>query len=54
MAERGIRQVEIADLLNVSLSTFNMKLIGKSQFTEREIKILADYFGVGVDFLYAK
>lgn len=53
MATRGIGQGELAKKLNLSYNSLNMKVNGKNQFTEKEIKIIADYFNVDVSFLFA-
>lgn len=41
MAEKGLKQIDVADALNVSYATINSKLTGKIDFTYREIKELA-------------
>ncbi len=44
MAEKNLKQVDIADALCVSLATISAKLNGKVDFTVREIKELAKLF----------
>ena len=46
MAERGLKQIDVADALNVSLATINAKLTGKIDFTIKEVKELARLFNV--------
>lgn len=42
IAESGMNQEQIAKMLGVSLSTFNYKLNGVSEFKASEIKKLAE------------
>lgn len=46
LAERGLKQIDVADALCISLSTFNNKMLGKNDFTLREIKELARFLNV--------
>lgn len=46
MAEKGLKQIDVADALCISLATFNYKLTGKVDFTLREIKELARFLNV--------
>lgn len=46
MAERGLKQIDVADAVNVSLATINAKLTGKIDFTIKEVKELARLFNV--------
>lgn len=46
MAERGLKQIDVADALNVSLATINAKLTSKIDFTIKEVKELARLFNV--------
>ena len=52
MAERGLKQIDLADALCISLQSFNSKLNGKIDFTLREIKELARF--LNVEFLISK
>lgn len=38
MAEKGIKQIDLADRLNISMSAINNKMLGKTEFTLKEIK----------------
>lgn len=46
MAEKRIKQIDLADELNISISAMNNKMLGKTDFTLREIKELARLFNV--------
>ena len=46
MAERGLRQIDLADTLCISMSAINNKMLGKTEFTLREIKELSKLFNV--------
>ena len=41
MAEKGLKQIDVAEGLGVSLTTANSKLNGKIDFTLKELKELA-------------
>lgn len=44
---RGSNQIEAAALLEVTPATFSNKANGKTQFTQREMKKLAERYGMG-------
>ena len=46
IAEKRLKQIDVADELNISLSTLNSKLNGKADFTVKEVKELARLFNV--------
>lgn len=46
MAEKGFRQIDLADKLCISLSAMNNKFLGKTDFTLREIKEIARLLNV--------
>lgn len=46
MAEKGLKQIDVADALSVSYATINSKLTGKIDFTYREIRELAKLLNV--------
>lgn len=52
MAKKGINQTELANIIGISTNSFNMKLNNKYQFTELEIKLIADCLKVDVGFLF--
>ncbi len=45
MAEKGLKQNDIAKELGVSRSTFSQKMTGDNRFREHEIYILGKLFG---------
>lgn len=50
--EDGIKQKEIAALLNMHPVTYNLKENGNSEFTLGEAKFLANYFDCTLDDLF--
>lgn len=46
MAEKGIKQIDLADKLDISMSAMNSKMLGKTEFTLREIREIARVFNV--------
>lgn len=46
---RGIKQKEIASILNVSLQTVNNKMNGHRDWTLQDIKKLSAIYGVSAD-----
>ena len=44
MTEKGVTQLQLADLLDISVSTLNFKLNGKSDFTITEAKKVSKFF----------
>lgn len=48
-AEHGIKQKEIAELLDIDLSNVNEKLNGKQQFTVSQIRLLCDRYNISAD-----
>jgi transcriptional regulator with XRE-family HTH domain len=44
-----IKQIEIAELLGLNLSSVNEKLNGKQPFTLSQVKILCDHYGISAD-----
>ncbi|WP_069649668.1 helix-turn-helix transcriptional regulator [Caloranaerobacter ferrireducens] len=45
----GFTQEQIAQLLNISVQSYNKKENGKVPFTANELKTLADFFGVAME-----
>lgn len=45
MARKKLTQEDTARSINISTTAFRLKLIGKREFTEKEIKLLVDLFG---------
>ena len=52
MAENGLKQIDVALELNISLVALQQKLSGKTEFKAEEIKQLARTFNV--DFVISK
>ncbi len=52
IAENDLRHEDLANLIDVSPTTFSRKMNGKSPFTLSEAKIIADFFGVTIDKLF--
>lgn len=49
MAERGLKQIDVAEELNISLLALQQKLNGKTEFKADEIRQLSRTFNV--DFI---
>lgn len=52
MAEKNLKQIDVADALGLSLTTVSSKFTGKVDFTLREIRELAKLFNV--DFIITR
>lgn len=52
MAEKNLKQIDVADALGLSLTTVSAKFTGKVDFTLREIKELARV--LNVDFIITR
>ena len=51
MAERDLKQVEVAEAIGVSPQTFNTWMSGKAIPRMGKVQLLADYFGIPKSFL---
>ncbi len=49
LVERGIKQSEIAELLNINLTNVNEKLNGKQPFTLEQIKTICGKYDLSAD-----
>lgn len=51
LVEKGIRQQEIADLIKMDRSRFNLILNGQrgKDFRAREVRIICDHLGISAD-----
>lgn len=47
--EHGIKQSEIAELLDISLQNTNKKLNGKEPFTFKQVELLCKTYGLSAD-----
>lgn len=52
--ERRLKQKDLAKVLNIHPVTYQRKEIGETPFTLDEAFILASFFGLTVDELFAK
>lgn len=53
-AKYNIRQEILADLLNITTSTYNRKENGNSSFTVEEAQIIASLFNTTMDRVFGK
>lgn len=49
---KGVKQEEMAEILNVSLTTYSNKETGKTGFTLAEAKTMSDFFNTSIDSLF--
>ncbi|MBR2556135.1 MAG: helix-turn-helix domain-containing protein [Aeriscardovia sp.] len=49
LVSRGIRQKEIADLLDIGIQSVNNKLNGKSEFTLPQIRTICEHYNISAD-----
>ena len=49
MIANNIRQKEIAELLGISITSVNMKLNGKQDFSLAQVRVLCEKYGVSAD-----
>ena len=49
MAENNIRQSEIAELLDISLQSVNLKVNGKQDFTLQQVKKICERYSISAD-----
>ena len=52
MAEKNIKQGEMAEAIGISKNAFSMKLNEKSRFDENEVYMLSKLLNVDVNFLF--
>ena len=50
--DNNLKQIEMAKILGISVSTFNQKINGKSDFTIQEAKKIALLFKKEVDVIF--
>ena len=50
--ENGIKQTEIADLLNLSLSVVNQKMNGRLDWTLEQVRTLCRHFKISADIYF--
>ena len=49
LAENGIKQKEIAELLGIDISNANEKINGKQEFTVPQIRLICQTYNVSAD-----
>lgn len=52
LVEHGIKQSEIAELLDIDLSNVNEKLNGKQDFTTAQIRTLCQKYDISSDIFF--
>lgn len=51
-AEHGLTQAKMAKIIGISEPTYCQKEIGKREFTLKECKIISDYFGKPIEYIF--
>ena len=54
MVENNIKQSEIAELLNISLQSVNLKVNGKQDFSLPQISAICGRYGISADIFLPK
>lgn len=49
LAEHGIKQSEIAELLDIDISNVNQKINGKQEFTVPQIRAICNKYNISAD-----
>lgn len=49
MAEHGIKQSELAELLKIDVANVNLKVNGKQDFTLPQIRTICEKYGISAD-----
>ena len=53
LAENGIKQQEIADLLGIDVKNVNQKLNGNQSFTLEQAVLICNHFGISMDTYFS-
>ena len=53
LAKNGIKQKEVAELLNITEQTLSTKMSGAQEFTLPQIRILCEHYGLSADIFLA-
>lgn len=51
-AENGIKQAEIAEILDLSISMVNQKMNGHMKWTLEQVKTLCKHYGISADIYF--
>ncbi len=54
MAEQGHTQKDLRELLKLSDYGLRLKLKGRTQFKPTELKLIAELYGVTIDYFFAE
>lgn len=49
LAEHGIKQSEVAELLGIEPQNVNAKVNGRQDFTLAQVKIICSHYGISAD-----
>ena len=52
MVEKNITQQELAQILQMSITTLNFKINGKSDFNVKEAKKISNFFGKTIEEIF--
>ncbi len=52
MAEKNMTQQELAQILQISISTLNFKINGRSDFSVKEAKKVSNFFGKTIEEIF--
>ena len=52
MVEKNITQKELAQILQMSITTLNFKINGKSDFNVKEAKKISNFFGKTIEEIF--
>lgn len=53
LAENGIKQQEIADLLGIDVKNVNQKLNGNQNFTLEQAVLICNHYGISMDTYFS-
>lgn len=51
-AEHGIKQAEIAELLDITIQGANAKINGRQEFTLSQVRKLCEHYGISADVYF--
>jgi len=53
LAENGIKQKDLADLLGIDVSNVNEKVNGKQEFTTPQIRLICQTYDISADIFFS-